>query len=318
MARKKGETYGMSWRMKQFVKNPWASRLRTRRICLEEKLTEDFMRKYASFLDWYALSQTQEMSEEFIEEMKERVQWKSILDRNLISEKWLRTHADEIRWSALSSSRMTLSIDFLREFKDYIIWNDFTYYRRDIDQQILKEFANNICWIGLVNKSKMDEKLIRQHLLELRGSYSFWSDVASQQKLSEQFIEDYKDHINWRIVSSAQTLSEQFIDKYKDEVDWRYIVSKQKLSQKFIEEHIKDFPADFGCRWWNDIVRYQKVGKTFMRRYRDKIRWYDIKTNLLEHMKLESKVDLDFVNKMIEDYEKKVSKRKVNNNNYYW
>ena len=73
MGRKKSDKPKLSWRMQQFIKNPYASYLRARRISLEPGLSEDFMREYADHLDWRRLSEVQQMSEEFIEEFKDKV-----------------------------------------------------------------------------------------------------------------------------------------------------------------------------------------------------------------------------------------------------
>ena len=127
MGRKKSDKPKLSWRMQQFIKNPRGSRIRTRRICREEKLSEDFMRQYADYLNWYDLSQHQQMSEEFCKEFLTRVDWRSVLNRGLISEQFLRNYKDEIKWEVVSNSSMPLSIDFLREFKDQICWKNYSF-----------------------------------------------------------------------------------------------------------------------------------------------------------------------------------------------
>jgi hypothetical protein len=43
------------------------------------------------------------------------------------------------------------------------------------------------------------------------------------QKLSEAFIEKYKDRVDWDYISKHQKLSHDFIIKYKDKIYWNCI-----------------------------------------------------------------------------------------------
>ncbi len=43
------------------------------------------------------------------------------------------------------------------------------------------------------------------------------------QKLSENFIREFKDKVNWYNISYSQKLSENFIREFKDNVNWNSI-----------------------------------------------------------------------------------------------
>lgn len=315
MARKKGSTSDYSWRMKQFIKHPYASRLRRDRICREETLSEDFMRQYKDFLNWTELSLRQEMSEEFIYEMKDKVDWRHILNRSLLSETWLRNHADEINWKSLSSSNQTLSNEFLREFQDKIEWDRFSYYRRGFDNKFVEEFAQKLEWCGMARKAKMSERCIRQHMFEMRNSYSFWSDISEYQTLSEQFMEDFANHINWRLCSIHQKMSESFIEKWKNKVDWRFVTTNNVLSEEFIDKHVKDFSNDFGYVFWSRMLKQQKLSRKFMRKYKKKIKWCDVRDSLLHGEIFNSNLNMKFVDKMLEEENVRLEKERKN---YYF
>jgi hypothetical protein len=64
----------------------------------------------------------------------------------------------------------------------------------------------------------------------------FWSCISHSQKLSEEFIREFKDKVDWFHISQYQKLSEEFIREFKDKVDWSYISQYQKLSESFIRE----------------------------------------------------------------------------------
>lgn len=59
----------------------------------------------------------------------------------------------------------------------------------------------------------------------------------SRRKLSEDFIEEYKDKLDWGLLSSYQILSDSFIEKYKDLISWNYVSCSQTPSKEFLLRH---------------------------------------------------------------------------------
>jgi ADP-dependent phosphofructokinase/glucokinase len=99
-----------------------------------------------------------------------------------------------------------------------------------------------------------------------------WGWLSTFQKLSEPFIEKYKDKVHWEYISRHQKLSEPFIEKYKDRVDWHSVSMHQKLSEQFIEKY-KD-KVD-----WELISGYQTLSEAIIEKYKDKMNWYYISQN---------------------------------------
>jgi hypothetical protein len=60
--------------------------------------------------------------------------------------------------------------------------------------------------------------------------------VSKYQKLSEEFIREFKDNVNWSEISKYQKLSEEFIREFEDEIKWYSISTYQKLTKEFIKE----------------------------------------------------------------------------------
>jgi hypothetical protein len=60
-----------------------------------------------------------------------------------------------------------------------------------------------------------------------------WNDISKNIKLTEAFIERFKDNVNWKLISLYQELSESFIERFKDYVDWLSIRYYQDISLKF-------------------------------------------------------------------------------------
>ena len=96
-----------------------------------------------------------------------------------------------------------------------------------------------------------------------------WSYISENQKLSEEFIERFKDKLDWRYISIYQKLSEAFIEKYKDNVNWHYISIYQKLSEPFIEKY-QDKVS------WGGISTHQLLSESFIEKFKDKVDWIRI------------------------------------------
>lgn len=274
MGRKKSNKPKLSWRMQQFMKNPWASPLRAERISRSEKLSEDFMRKYEKHLYWEELCKYQDMSEKFIEEFINKIYARPLLDRGLINENFIRRYADTINWKTVSNSRADLSIGFLREFKDKIDWQRY-FYNHTPTQKFVEEFRDVIPLSTVIYKVKMTEDFIRRYRIELEKYYSFWSSICETQDLSEEFIEEFADKVNWKVISYRQKLSRRMIEKYADKLDWKYMIANQKFDQKFIEKHIEHI-LPLSDWTWTEMIRHIKFGKRFLRKYKNKIRWVDL------------------------------------------
>jgi hypothetical protein len=74
---------------------------------------------------------------------------------------------------------------------------------------------------------KTKERLLR--LAKNKG----WIWISARQKLSENFIREFKDKVEWEYISINQELSEDFIREFQDEVDWGDVSLYQEFSEDF-------------------------------------------------------------------------------------
>lgn len=63
---------------------------------ITEKLSEEFMRKYADKLDWYFVSNCQNLSESFLREFRHKIVWKAIDNTHSFSLEFIREFAKEL------------------------------------------------------------------------------------------------------------------------------------------------------------------------------------------------------------------------------
>ena len=55
-----------------------------------------------------------------------------------------------------------------------------------------------------------------------------WTLVSSQQKLSEEFIEEFADRLDWDLLTLTQDLSDEFKEKHKDKINWELVAIREK------------------------------------------------------------------------------------------
>jgi hypothetical protein len=94
------------------------------------------------------------------------------------------------------------------------------------------------CKIGMYNilkKYEVSEEFLRHYIENGYISGPNWWPVY-RQKLSEQFMRDFRDRVDWMSISICQDLTESFMREMKDDVLWNYAAENQKMSKDFIIE----------------------------------------------------------------------------------
>ena len=104
-----------------------------------------------------------------------------------------------------------------------------------------------------------------------------WYDISKSQKLSEDFIREFKDYVFWHYIFRYQKLSENFIREFKDRSQWYFICINQKLSEDFIREHGHEpVLRRLAGLSWGYISIFQKLSEDFIREFKDYVDWHYI------------------------------------------
>jgi hypothetical protein len=122
----------------------------------------------------------------------------------------------------------------------------------------------SINWIYVSKCEKLSEDFIR----EFKDCVD-WFYISRYQVLSESFMREFKDYIYWNCFGIVQVLSESLIRDFKDKVSWDYISRFQALSEPFIEE-FKDEVS------WYFISEYQKLSEPFIEKYKNYVNWINV------------------------------------------
>ena len=82
--------------------------------------------------------------------------------------------------------------------------------------------------------------VIEFNLFQNQHFYTAWVFISQDQRLTEDFIREFKYKVKWSSISQKQILSEDYIREFKDKVDWVFISHYQRLTEDFILEIKKD------------------------------------------------------------------------------
>lgn len=177
-------------------------------------------------------------------------------------------HTDKIVWKILLGRKLyssfKLSEEFMMEFKDIICWEDIFFYQK-LSEEFMREVINIIpmqpsYWIKIPLCNNLSENFIKDFKDMLN-----WKYVFCTQSLSESFIKYIINKIPmiaeyWKDISKCQKLSENFIEEFKDNMDWKQIWMHQSLSERFIKRFFNRLNEE---DFWS-ISRYQKLSMLFI------------------------------------------------------
>ena len=137
---------------------------------------------------------------------------------------------------------------------------------------------DEVSWYRISRCQKLSEDFIREFKNKV-----YWCRISKYQKLSENFIREFQYEVDWDKISIYQNLSEDFIREFQNKIDWYDVSKYQKLSEKFIREFQDNV-------YWAYISAYQKLSENFIREFQDKVNWY----NISNHQKLSEKFIREF------------------------
>ena len=247
MARPKSNKPKLSWRMRQFIKDPQSfTQRRIDNMCNEDVLDEEFIRKYHRFLNWKVISATQHFSKKLIEDFAAWIDWYYYFTYKYeeITDDFIREFVDYLNWSEIIKTEYKFSKDILREFQDRVDWHTYARWRA-IPINFMVEMKDRIPFTNCLLHQQFSEEFIEKYIQKFTNT-------------------NYYNHYGWMMIPRTQTLSEQFIDKWKNHINWEEVCEKQKLSIQFMRDH-----ANYLV--WGKVMAYQKLDEQFILDYGDKI-----------------------------------------------
>jgi ribose-phosphate pyrophosphokinase len=164
-------------------------------ISANQKLCEEFIRKFKDQVGWEYISKYQKLSEEFIREFKDYVSWVNISKFQKLSEDFIREFKHEVHWPHISVSQK-LSEEFIREFKDEVDWNYISKYQK-LSEEFIREFKDTVDWDCITKYQKLSDEFWKEFKEQLvnkpTDNLLYWTNeqkLELLQKYPQYKIED--------------------------------------------------------------------------------------------------------------------------------
>jgi len=120
------------------------------------------------------------------------------------------------------------------DFKNEVNWG-YISRKCDVSEAFVREFINELSWEVLVHK-KFSEVFLREYAAQIPRNY--WGYISTYQDLSEAFMRDYSTHLDWSEIPRRQKLSLEFIQEFRDIID-SYLLPEADLRNKIFAEDEK-------------------------------------------------------------------------------
>lgn len=120
-----------------------------------------------------------------------------------------------------------------------------------------KEECEQPAWNNVAQFYILTEDFIREFVKEF-DKWNCWTELSTDQNLSEKFIEEFKDKVDWVCICAHQHLSVSFVEKYSGEVNWPNVFRYQEFddeTRKMLSKtyHHKLVPREPRIKRWNDV-----------------------------------------------------------------
>lgn len=110
--------------------------------------------------------------------------------------------------------------------------------QQKLSVSFLKQFKNKLDLKRVIIYQLLSEDFIEEIIEDLENKDGdFWYYISTYQKLSEDFIREFKDKVYWQRICMNQKLSEGFIEEFNDRVDWSLIWIFQSLSENLKQKY---------------------------------------------------------------------------------
>ena len=181
------------------------------------KLSEAFIYRHRSKLNWGVLCSKVMMSVEFLDRMSKYVDWNNVSRYQKLDGWFIEKYHLNLNWDYISTYQK-LDECLIDMFSDRVNWYFISVYQRLSEGFIGRFVGVTNCYDSVVRFKSLSEEFIESNFSELSSRY-----LCICQRLSEDFIERYADVLDFRLISIYQHLSDSFIGRYRDRLDMHEI-----------------------------------------------------------------------------------------------
>lgn len=170
-------------------------------------------------------------------------------------------YKDLINWDVFLNNGHKKELIYLIKVRDkmrdnqnifFIEKNKAAYYT----PMFMSAFPELVDWNWCGRNLELSEYIILRHWNKISINI-----ICKHQKLTEKIMREKVDKIKWRLASKNK-MSEEFIEEFSEYFHWDQICKYQTLSAKFLDQHM------LRCSHSATLSRYQKLPGWFIRKHR--------------------------------------------------
>lgn len=191
------------------------------------ELTDDNIKKFSTFIDWYELSHCRDLSEDFIEKYHEKLNLNVVCIYQKLSEKFIERHKHRMNWSQISVYQK-LSEKFIEKYANLLDLLSVCKFQKLSDNFILKYFKDLMPYLFEIAKyQNISEKVfneIEKYAKKNKG-YLLLSYLYSYNKTGKRKL------FKLRLKSAFNSIfgSFNYLSILNDiENSWLYVTTQEK------------------------------------------------------------------------------------------
>lgn len=217
------------------------------------------------------------MSDDFYEKYLPKKHYPLLVNCKFITSNFIERHINDLNWFGIDDTdlyKVLISGKF-GAIKDMIRNNEATYFnyavkiKDNVDNVTVKSYTNIDNFIKELRNPIVDYWYSPLNLIDNVDGFAYGESILSflaNAKLSEEFIEKYKDVINWDHLSANPHLTMEFWSKHMDKINMKYIWRNFHVTQEFAEKHIDQVEK-------SAFSQNPNFSESFYEQHLDKIDW---------------------------------------------
>lgn len=172
-----------------------------------------------------------------------------------------------IDWTTYIFNKMTIPEDVIINLHEYIDFAVVT-SKQKFSEQLIRKFYHKIPMINLLIHQDVPldilTPLIDSHIVNYFHQ-PYWYYVWSNQKISVDFINKFKQYVDWNAISSNKNaLSFDIINEFHNELIWPEVTS-HGIHESILEHFI--YKMDLFS--WKNVGYFSKLSENFILKYID-------------------------------------------------
>lgn len=220
-------------------------------ICLYQTFSEYLIRTLYPRINWSTLLEKQTVPLDIIDFMIQsqndywelsNIDWCNIWLFHPIDYNFILRNLENVQWHPLSSNKSSVSYKVMNHFGNNIVWQEFT--KHSLHEEILEHFVNKfdfICWNNISRYTNMSPDFIKRHIKNLDISSIIRYQIIPEWLLLE-IIQSLKPFEEFDLdfympnIATYQKISKQFIVQYKNYIPFKALVRNTQIPRSLIHE----------------------------------------------------------------------------------